>query len=149
VLLEAGALAMAEGPDGLAEAIALLTEARRLPLSKHDADVMGMLALALDRAGRRGEAASVLAQLSRLGFAASLEARDVQAFDYLSDQADALAMTALVVESVAPKRAVPLWQRFVERAASSLYVEHAREHLTSAPLRVGPPARSPSHPGTP
>jgi hypothetical protein len=60
--LGAGALAMSRGPEGLAEGIAILRQARHESQDLLRAAATFELALALDRAGDGGEAAAVLAE---------------------------------------------------------------------------------------
>jgi hypothetical protein len=65
VFIEGAVLAMTQGPERLTEAVGYLTEARRMPkLPELGTYLIGALALALDRQGRKNEAAGIAAELS-------------------------------------------------------------------------------------
>lgn len=129
-LLEAAAVAMALGADGLREAVALLTEARAGSPTKLDADVLALLALALDRSGSSEQARVVITSFHQRGYALA-SPRTAQSFPYLVDSNDAHAMLGIVFESVDPKQSAEQWEQFAAGAGSGPWAEHARRHLDS------------------
>ena len=62
--IEAAALALARGPADLEEALGYLAEARASPAAGDRDLVLGLLALSLDRAGRREQARAVAREAS-------------------------------------------------------------------------------------
>jgi tetratricopeptide (TPR) repeat protein len=62
--IEAASLALARGPNDLEEALGYLDEARASPAAGTQDLVLGLLALTLDRAGRREQARAVLRESS-------------------------------------------------------------------------------------
>lgn len=128
VFLEAASVLMLQ-PNGQSEAIALLTEARRMPMSSFDLDVAAMLALALARGGELQQAAALITELQRLGAASTLGARPLESFEYLADPIEAHALRALALEPVKPQAAAEEWKAFIERCNDDLRQQHARQRL--------------------
>jgi len=138
VLLEAAALAMNRGSDGLDEATALLSEARAQPLSKHDPIVLGMLALALDRAGMGQESDAVLEAIHRGNLARQLVSQDPASLPFASDWD---AIVALASERDDRPRAIASWQRYLEVKPPPVFAAHAKARLEA--LRRTTPIRYP------
>ncbi|MFW5741511.1 MAG: hypothetical protein ACOC1F_14240, partial [Myxococcota bacterium] len=139
VLAEAAALAMARGKAGLDEALALLQEARAQPLSKHDPIVLGLLALALDRAGAQQEAEAVLDELHRANLAGELVSRRTPS-EMLAYPGDWDAIVGLVLETTDPAGALAAWKRYAEATPAPVFAEHAATHIDKL-RRTAPGAR--------
>ena len=129
VLIEAAALAMSHGPSGLDEASALLTEARAQPLSKHDPITLGLLALALDRAGMAQESEAVLDEILHAHLNGSLLSRTSTPDDMLVLAADWDAVLALVLERDDRARAIASWRRYLDAKPVPKFEEHAKRRL--------------------
>jgi tetratricopeptide (TPR) repeat protein len=139
VLIEASSLAMTLGDDGLREAAALLSEARNQPPSKLDAEVLALLALVLDRQGAPEQAAAVTDGLARRGLRLPTRTAEPQAFGYLADPSDALAMLATAIERTDPKAAAELWDSYVAESKGSRWNEHGRRHLDACKAMANKP----------
>jgi len=129
VLLEAAALLMSTGASGLPEAVAVLRESVRQPLSRYEPDAYAMLLLALDRAGSSDETAAIVEHLALTGAPAALAARDPADFVYLYDPNEAAAVVAMALEHSDPAASASAWERFIASSPSSPYLAHARRHL--------------------
>ena len=147
ILLEAASLAMSTGKEGLGEAVSFLSEARALPLSQHDALVLGLLALALDRSGMTQEASAIADEMDRSGASSRVAASEPSSFSFLATPSEGLALIAFALERSEPVRAAQAWERYANTQPTPTYVEHAksrRARLTSArPAGRVPPRRGP------
>ncbi|AKV02523.1 hypothetical protein AKJ09_09186 [Labilithrix luteola] len=137
---EAGMIVMAQGPNAIDAAVAMLKQARR---DSQDAlqvaSVVG-LALALDRAGQRDEAKAVLAERVRDGAKALL--KDARVLGALSDagvpeESDALAGMAL--EGVDAAGAREAWKKYLDGpGGKGPWASHASGHEgVGAPSKKG------------
>jgi tetratricopeptide (TPR) repeat protein len=180
VYVEAAVVSMIRGSEGLPQAIAYLTEARRQNGTPGTRDfVLGALALALDRQGRVQEARGVAAEASGPYTLWALagdgndadgegEPHDAERDDEPSTdatqtrvpvslsvtgggadvimalavpvlpRAEVAAMVALLADSDDPQLARDGWQRYIQTAPDSPWIEHARRHfktLTTARRR--------------
>jgi len=129
VLLEAAALLMSTGASGLPEAVAVLRESIRQPLSRYEPDAYAMLLLALDRGGPSDESAAIVEHLALTGAPAALASRDPADFAYLYDPNEAAAVVAMALEHSDPAASASAWERFIATSPSSPYLAHARRHL--------------------
>jgi tetratricopeptide (TPR) repeat protein len=136
VLLHASSLAMQRGPSGLAEAVALLSEARSLPLSRHKPFILGMLALALDRSGQQLESETIVDSLSREGLLAPIVERSPVPLTFFASQAEWDALIALVSEKDNRSRAMSAWEDYLGSPPPPAFLEHAKKHLDL--LRASP-----------
>lgn len=136
VLLAAASVNLRRGPSGLAEASALLSEARAQPLSQHDPSVLGMLALVLDRSSRRAEADAVLELLARANLIAQLASKDPASLRFLHDPNEWNAVVALALEREDRVRAIASWERYAQAKPAPPFLDHANAHLDA--LRKGP-----------
>lgn len=141
IILEAASLASAAGPSGLPEAIAILREGVRQPLTRYDSDVCAMLLLALDRSDSPAESASLVEHLALSNAPSALAARDPSAFAYLSDPNDAAAMTAIALEPSDPLAALSAWERFIKASPSSPFLANAKRHVEKLRASPRPPGR--------
>lgn len=136
VLLEAAAIAMTRGPSGLDEATALLSQARSLPLSKHSPLVLGVLALALDRASSSEQANAVLDTLHRSNGAAVLATLDPASLPFLTDPDEWTAVLAISLERADRSRALATWERYVDSKPPDSHLAHAKARIDA--LRKAP-----------
>jgi hypothetical protein len=128
--VEAGMLAMARGPEGLDEAVAVLRQARRESQDVVQTLAIVALALALDRAGEKAEARATLAE--RVSGELRSALADVRSRESLGPACagEGDAMLGLTLEPVEPARAREAWQRYVRGTGSKgPWLEHARTHL--------------------
>lgn len=145
IFVEAGVLVMSQGKDSLGEAIGYLTEARRRGALPGIGDtVLSALALALDRAGRTGEAGSIVADASGPSWleaerAARLAKKRSSLPELPANELD--AMIAIVAERSDRELARDRWQSYLASDAgkSGPFAEHARAHLDALVRRKGPP----------
>lgn len=124
--VEAGFLAMARGPGGLDEAIAIFRQARRDAQDPVQLVAWLGLALALDRSGNREEARVVLGERPTLDPRPPLRearAREVLAKPFAAEED---AMVALALESTDPAAAREAYRRYAEAAGPGPWAEHAR-----------------------
>jgi len=144
ILLEAAGLVGASPGDGLREAVSLLNEARAQPASSLDADVLAMLALALDRTGATEQASEVTRSLSARGLRLTPPGGDEGKYTYLADTDEALAMYAISTERQDAKKSLEAWEKFVTRTKSEPWREHARRHVDAlkSPRRPAQPVPS-------
>ncbi len=129
VLLEAAALAMNRSTPGLDEATALLSQARAMPLSKHSPLVLGLLALALDRASSPEQADAVLDTLHRSNGAAVIATLDPASLSFLANPADWNAVLAITLEREDRARAITTWERYVAGKPPEPHVAHAKARI--------------------
>jgi tetratricopeptide (TPR) repeat protein len=127
---EAGMIVMAQGPNAVDDAVAMLRQARREAQDAMQfASVVG-LALALDRSGQKEEAKAVLAERVRSDAKPILA--DPRITDALADagvarERDALLATALEVTE--PAAAREAWHRYIEGpGGKGPWGDHARAH---------------------
>jgi len=143
--LGAGMLAMAAGPSGLDETIAILRQARRDSQDLLRAAATFALALALDRAGDGGEALAVLAEEGAGEAPSVMEDARVLAAMGPGAHAEARAIEALAAGS-AGKREVARakWREVLAEAGESgAWAAHARAHEVGEGAR---PAGASRHP---
>jgi tetratricopeptide (TPR) repeat protein len=143
VLLEAACVAMAQGDDGMRDAISLLTEARAHPASRLDPDVLALLALVLDRSGSTAQAAEVVELMRARGLELALPDPDSTAYSYLVLADDALAMFAISLERTDPKRAAESWERYIAKEGAARWREHAKRHLDASRAAAARKLRGP------
>ncbi len=129
VILEAASLAMSRGASGLPEAVAILREGVRQPLTRYDADVNALLLLALDRSDAPAEAASLVEHLALTGAPAALAARDPESFSYLQQPAESAAIVAIALERSDPAASAAAWERYIKSSPASPFLAQARRHL--------------------
>jgi tetratricopeptide (TPR) repeat protein len=134
VHVEAAALAMLDGAAALPEAIAYLTQARAVVTAPElDEVVLGMLALALDRAGRRGEARSTLELGAGPWRVEALWDPERPASRRLVlpllPAGEAHALLAILTGPVDAERAAQHWRAFIAERAGGAFVAHAEQHL--------------------
>ena len=130
--VEAGFLAMAQGPAGLEEAVSIFRQARYDAQDAVQPVAVVALALALDRAGARDEATAILAERGKrdpLPMLAEARARQVLPPAVLDAELEALA--AIAWESSDPVKAKEAWRRYVQAAKSGPWLEHARQREAS------------------
>ena len=138
--VEAGLLAMARGPAGLDDAVAVFREGRRDAQDASQVICALGLALALDRAGERDEARAVASERVHADPRATIaDAKGHQlvapAFD-----AEVLALAAEGLESIDPPQARDAWRRYAESGAT--WADHARAREAAlAGRRAAPPGR--------
>jgi len=114
--VEAGLTAMARGPTGIEEAVAIFRQARREAQDSAQTVAWLGLALALDRSGNREEARAVIGERGKLdarGALAEAKSRDVIATTYA---AEADAMAALALERFDIAAAHEAYKRYIEAA---------------------------------
>jgi tetratricopeptide (TPR) repeat protein len=133
--VEAAELAFSLGPDALDDAIAFLAEAKQLAGRDLDWRVGAELALALDRKGAHDEASGLVADLARRWRKGSAPSSG-------PENADELAASALVLESVDPRQAAELWEKYLAMADRAPFAEHARQRALAAHKKAGDAARS-------
>lgn len=127
--IEAAELAFAVGPAGLDDAVAFLGEAKQLGVRDLEWRVGSELALAFDRRGAKEEAAGLVSELSR-------RFRKEAKADASSENREAQAAAALVLEAFDSRLAAETWERY----AASLrgrgpWVEHAERRIESLKRR--------------
>lgn len=126
VLLEAAELSMSLGPGSLDDAIALLREARKVPLREARARVLAMLALTLDRRGESTQAGELAAELARLGGGAAAAA--FVNGGLATGEGD--AALAFALERADPAAATKAWGAYLAgRGGAGPWVEHAEHRL--------------------
>jgi tetratricopeptide (TPR) repeat protein len=128
--LEAGLLAMARGPSGLDEAVAILRQARRDAQDATQTFAVLALALALDRAGEAEEARAVLAERVHADprpVLADPRVKEVLATAAATNEGHAAA--ALALEGIDGKAAKEEWKAFVAGAPAGVpWLDHAKRH---------------------
>jgi tetratricopeptide (TPR) repeat protein len=123
--IEAAELAFSVGPAALDDAVAFLGEAKQLGVRELEWRVGSELALAFDRRGAKEEAAGLVSELAR-------RFRKEAKVDATSENREAGAGAALVLEAFDPRLAVEAWERYVTAARGrSAWVEHAERRLES------------------
>ncbi len=141
--IEAGLLASARGPSGLAEAVADLRQARRDSQEVTHVVAVLALALALDRAGDRDEARAVLAEQARgdvRGVLGDPRAREIFSASGATPEADAMAALAFEASGEA-SAAREAWRIYLESAgAKGTWADHARAHEAGGAKHVRPRA---------
>jgi tetratricopeptide (TPR) repeat protein len=121
--LEAAELAFSLGPPTLDDAVAFLGEAKQLGVRELEWRVSSELALAFDRREARDEAAGLVIELARR-FRKDAKAQAI------SENKEAQAAAALVLESFEPRLALETWERYITAVgARGLWVEHAQKHV--------------------
>lgn len=145
ILVEAGVLVMSQGKDSLTEAIGYLMEARRHGTLPGVGDaVLSALALALDRAGRPGEAVAVAADASGPswleGERAARAGGKRSILPWLPGS-EIDAMIATVAERSDRELARDRWQSYLasEAGKSGPFAAHARAHLDALLRGKGAP----------
>lgn len=123
--VEAAELAFSLGPLALDDAIAFLGEARQLGVRDLEWRVASELALALDRRGAKDEVLGLVAELAR-------RFRKEAKADASSENREAQAAAALVLEAFDARLAIEAWERYVTSArARGAWKEHAEKHVES------------------
>jgi tetratricopeptide (TPR) repeat protein len=140
VHIEAAAMAMLDGEQGLDEAIAYLSSARHTVTAPELGEiVLSTLALALDRAGRREEGRALLESASgpwRLVALVDPEDPAARHFDLpFLPAGEVNALIAMLAERVDRDLARRHWERFLELRGNGAFVEHARMHLRGLGVR--------------
>jgi tetratricopeptide (TPR) repeat protein len=132
---EAGMIVMAQGPQTIDDAVAMLRQARREAQDAMQVASVVALALALDRSGQKDEAKAVLAERVRLD--AKPMTSDPRVLEALADagsvaESDALLATAL--EPSDPAGARELWRKYADGpGGKGAWSDHARAHEGAAP----------------
>jgi tetratricopeptide (TPR) repeat protein len=123
--LEAAELAFTLGPATLDDAVAFLGEAKQLGVRELDCRVSSELALAFDRRGAKDEAAGLVSDLVR-------RFRKETKAQALSENREAAAAAAMVLESIDTRLAVEAWERYITAAGPhGPWIEHAQRRLES------------------
>ncbi len=124
-LLEAGAAALARGPEFASEAELYLDEARRSSSPGFDAIVVAFSALSLDRAGQ-----------SELARAAALEVSDPWSLERLLDETarSAIARQTLSSATDEPERVTPAPEATENRERLALFLPSGELHAAIAVL---------------
>ena len=140
--VEAGMLALARGTAGADEAIAILRQARRDSQDVAQTVAVLALALALDRAGDKDEALAVLGDRGNVDPRPALgDARAREMLATVGQAAEAHALTAIALETSDPPAAKEAWKAYADAAGKGPWVDHAKQHETSAsgrkPSRAG------------
>jgi tetratricopeptide (TPR) repeat protein len=147
ILLEAASLAMSTGKEGIDESISFLSEARSLPLSQHDALVLALFGLALDRSGLTQESSAIADEMDRSGASSRIASSAPSSFSFLAASSDGLALIAFALERSDPPRAAEMWERYANTQPAPTYAEHAKARRLAvvsahqarrAPTRRGP-----------
>jgi len=137
--VEAGLLAMGEGPGGLPGAVAIFRQGRREAQDTGRAVAAVALALALDRSGEKAEAKATLAALGAGEARAALEDATLRASLGVGAAPEVFAMLGLTLEggdAAAARAGRDAWQRYLGSAAGSgPWADHAREHLAERGAR--------------
>jgi tetratricopeptide (TPR) repeat protein len=136
--LEGAELAFGLGSSALDDAIAFLSEAKQLAVRDLQWRIASELALALDRRGRKDEAASLALDLGRRLRKESLPVTSDDSAKSLSGFAEQQAAVALVLESVDPQKASQIWERYLGIVGDEApWRDHARKRLEAlkAPRR--------------
>jgi tetratricopeptide (TPR) repeat protein len=132
---EAGIAVMAQGPEGIDDAVAMLRQARRDAQDAMQVASLAALALALDRAGQRDEAAAVLAERSHADVKAFLgDARVTDALLDAGARHEADALLAIALEASGAQGARDAWRAYVAGAGGKgPWAAHARDRAGGAP----------------
>jgi tetratricopeptide (TPR) repeat protein len=141
--IEAGMLAMAQGPTGIDRAVPIFRQALRDAQDVTQTVAVLTLALALDRAGDGEEARALLAERAHgdpRPVLATPRARDLLG---LGAETEGHALAALALEATDPAAARASWQRYVEAAGKGPWVDHARTHEGGAARRRRPAGGQP------
>ena len=121
--LEAAELAFSLGPKALDDAVAFLGEAKQLGVRELEWRVASELALALDRRGAKDEAAGLVVELAR-------RFRKEAKADASSENREAQAAAALVLEAFDVRLSIEAWERYAVAAGpSGPWTEHAQKRL--------------------
>lgn len=125
---EAGMTVMAQGPNDVDDAVAMLRQARRGAEDSMQFATVVALALALDRSGQREEARAMLADRVRGNPKAALaDARVVEALTDSGVRGEIAALVATALESEEPATARESWRKYLEGdGAKGPWAEHAR-----------------------
>jgi tetratricopeptide (TPR) repeat protein len=133
----AGVLLLAMGPDSVADAVAVLRQARRDSPDILRSASSFLLALALDRGGAGAEAAAVVAEEGAQGAADVLS--DARVLRVLGKRTEPEGKAALALALEVGKQAAAahvVWQAYLDSgAAGGVWAEHARGHLGGAGRR--------------
>jgi len=128
--LEGAELAFALGSPALDDAIAFLSEAKQLAVRDLQWRIAAELALALDRRGRKEEAASLALDLGRRLRKESLPVTTDDSAKSLVGFAEQQAAVALVLESVDAQKASQIWERYLGLVGDEApWRDHARKRL--------------------
>ena len=120
--LEAAELAFSLGPKALDDAVAFLGEAKQLGVRELEWRVASELALAFDRRGAKDEAAGLVVELGRRF------RKEARADASSSENREALAAAALVLEVFDVRLAVEAWERYVVAVGpGGPWIEHAQK----------------------
>jgi len=127
--VEGGMLFLAKGPERLSQAIEALRQARREAHGDPQVVATVALALALDRAGELAEARGVIDERPLPGAAAAIDrARARRLIGPETNDPEALALAAYLVESQKSKGAREAWRRYIDALPSGPWAAHAKEH---------------------
>lgn len=133
--VEAAVLAMARGPAGLDEAIAIFRQARREAVDTMQALATLGLTLALARSGATEESRATLDDRAR-ALARSLTS-DARARDWFGPHAaEADAMAAVGLAGTDDAAAREAWKRYADGAGRTPWIEQAKAAL-AAPVKKG------------
>lgn len=125
--VEAGFVAMARGPSGIDEAVAIFRQARKDAQDSAQTLAWIGLALSLDRAGSREEARAVLGERAKpdvKGALADAKQRDVLATAYATE---ADAMIALSLETTDAAGAHEAYKRYIDASGpTGTWTEQAK-----------------------
>jgi tetratricopeptide (TPR) repeat protein len=124
--IDAGMIAMANGPKGLDDATAILREATREAQDTSRTVAALALALALDRAGDHDAARGVLDDQVHGDPKPLLDAASSKELLGPAGVGEASALEALGVESWDPETARADWKAYLEKAPKGVWAEHAR-----------------------
>lgn len=127
--VEAGMLLLAKGPEQLSEAIVTLRQARRDSYGDAQLVAVAALALALDRAGDKAGAHSVLVERPLPGLDEAIDrARQKRVLGPQTTEPEAWALVAVAAEAQHAKNARDAWHKYVEAVPSGPWTAHAKEH---------------------
>jgi tetratricopeptide (TPR) repeat protein len=134
----AGMLAMAAGPSGVEEAVAILREARKNSQDAVQRVASLALALALDRSGEHAEARMILAERPHENAPALVvDPAAIEAMGPLSS-VERTALVALALEATDPAGARSSWGSYLDGpGGEGPWAEHARQHLGVRPGNRG------------
>lgn len=135
---EAGMNVLAQGPKSVDEAVAMLRQARRDASDALQVASVVALGLALDRAGQRDEARSILGERLRSDAKPMLtDARVSEALANAGVSAESEALVATALDVTDPAAAREAWRRYAEGAgAKGPWADHARGMAGGAPKRA-------------
>lgn len=140
---EAGMIVMAQGPNGIDDAVAMFRQARRDAQDAMQLATVVALALALDRGGQHDEAKAVLAERVRSDAKAILgDAHVVESLVNAGVRHEGDALVAIALEPVDPAGAREAWKKYVDGpGGKGPWADHARSHEGGAAAKPRPARR--------